>query len=162
MSGLLVQCPSLFPSASPAVAVSVMFLRSLPSVSPTSCAFMYLILWHSNMSLSFHFCSVNSHAHVPHLSSQIPEFPGHREALDQAGDTGWVTFTAAVAAHPVLIGQPLLSLLTEPCQRAIRYSTEAEVLLKAASSGDQEQVPCLLACLVFMKRLEASLNHSGE
>ena len=86
---------------------------------------------------------------MPHLSPQIPEFPAHREALDQAGDAGWAAFKAAVAAHPVLIDQPLLSLLTEPCQRAIRYSTEADCLLQAATYGDQDQVPRLPACLLL-------------
>jgi hypothetical protein len=65
--------------------------------------------------------------------------------LDQAGDSGWAAFTAAVAAHPVLVEQPLLSLLTEPCQRAIRYGTEAAGLLQEATSGDRDQVPHLCA-----------------
>jgi hypothetical protein len=63
------------------------------------------------------------------------------EALQREADAAWTGFTAMVAAHPTLKGQRLLDLLTEPCQRAIRYSTEATELLKAATAGDPAQVP---------------------
>jgi hypothetical protein len=62
------------------------------------------------------------------------------EALELEADAAWKDFTALVAAHQTLKGQRLLDLLTEPCQRAIRYSTEATELLKAATAGDSNQV----------------------
>ena len=71
---------------------------------------------------------------------QVPEAAGHIDALNREADPVWTFFIGAVATHPVLDGQRLVDLLTEPCQRAIRYHTETKAMLEAATSGEPTQV----------------------
>jgi len=54
-------------------------------------------------------------------------------------DRRWKAFVDDLESDPDLQGQRLIDILTEPCQRAIRYSTECNELLRSAAFGDPEQ-----------------------
>jgi hypothetical protein len=54
-------------------------------------------------------------------------------------DKRWKAFVDDLESDPDLQGQRLIDILTEPCQRAIRYSTECNELLRSAAFGDPEQ-----------------------
>ena len=93
---------------------------------------------------------------------QVLEASGHVDALDKEADAAWVSFMKSLATHPILKGQRLLDLLTEPCQRAIRYSTEAAELLKAATSGDPTRVMLLFVCHTLCCDLRLFFNFCGS